>query len=544
MLKHLTIKNFVLIEEIEIDFETGMNVLYGETGAGKSILVSALTLLKGERASFDKVMDESKKTLIEGTFSFDERFIEQHPYLKDYLVGNELIVSRSLLPSKTSQIRVNGELINLPELKSLMVDVIDITSQGTSSLLRSSQYQKMIIDSFIKANGNKELFSIYDRVYKEYKAAQNKLEDFIEESSKNDVDTIRYRLERIKRFNIRENEVEELKRELEEIEGLAKNKENYVELARIYRSSGEIFTSLRHIFRQISDVDDDARNGLENLESFIYCLSELAQKGTDDEDDEVRLDQINSRLFELQDLIKKYGSTHEILLAQRQLEEKLSIADSYETIKAELEKRIEVKKEDCLNFANKLTEERLKAKRVIEDLVNKEMALLALKEDGFKISMKKGEISPTGQDEMAMLVSLNKGQEYKPLSEVASGGESSRLIIALISSFNKVAPSDTLILDEVDTGISGQVAIQVAKKIRAISSSSLVLAISHLPAVVASADNFYKVYKHDEEERTITHLDKIDKSNAINDLAKMISGKSDDKSAIEVAKSLVQEVKC
>jgi len=544
MLKHLTIKNFVLIEEIEIDFETGMNVLYGETGAGKSILVSALTLLKGERASFDKVMDENKKTLIEATFSFDDKFIEQHPYLKDYLEGHELIVSRSLLPSKTSQIRVNGELINLPELKSIMVDVIDITSQGTSSLLRSSQYQKMIIDSFIKASGNKEVFSIYDRSYNEYKLAQNKLAEFIDESSKNDVDTIRYRLERIKRFNIKENEVEELKRELEDIEGMAKNKENYVELARIYRSSGEIFASLRHILRQLSDVDDDARSGLESYESLAFCLSELAQKGSNDEDDEARIDQINSRLFELQDLIKKYGSTHEILLAQRQLEEKLSIADSYESILADLEKKVELKKEECLSYASLLTEERMKAKKVIEDLVNKEMSLLALKEDGFKIAMKKGELSSTGQDEMSMLVSLNKGQEYRPLSEVASGGESSRLIIALISSFNKVAPSDTLILDEVDTGISGQVAIQVAKKIRAISATSLVLAISHLPAVVASADNFYKVYKNDEEERTITHLDKIDKADAINDLAKMISGKSDDKSAIEVAKSLVQEVKC
>lgn len=542
MLKHLHIKNYILIDEIDIEFDDGLNIIYGETGAGKSILVSALNLLKGQRTSFDHILDESKKALIEATFILTDDFIKTHPILKDYLDSNELIISRSLLPSKTSQIRINGELITLSELEEIAKDVIDITSSGSSFLLRTNEYQKNLLDKYIVSQIGRKSYDDYNAKYDEYLKAIKAKEEYLTYLRTNDIDSIRFKLEKLSKYNIKDNEYEDLKEEAIEAEKYSKNLAAYSNFEAL--DNDESFHDIMYkLTKCFNDIDDeDSQELISYIDEIRERVSHYASKSGEEEKNLQRVDYINSRIFELQPLIREYGSSHAVIQTIDELTSRLDeVTNSEDHIKS-LDKKVEAKRAECYKLAKDLSSIRKEHAKKIDEYVQYEMKGLSLKEDGFKIDFAEKELSSSGIDEIEMLVCLNKGMGFKPLCQTASFGETSRLLIALIASLNKLAPIDTLILDEVDTGVSGKIGVSVAKKLIEISKESMVVAISHLPPVIASGDSFYRVYKEDENEKTNTHINKMSKEEALKDLAIILSGKDDDQKAYSLAESLVEEV--
>lgn len=543
MLKHLSIKNYILVEEIEIDFDEGLSIIYGETGAGKSILVSALSLLCGSRTSFDTVMDETKRTMIEGTFILSDDYILSHPNLKEYIDGNELIVTRTLSPSKNSQARINGLVVTLKELIEVMKDIIVISSQGSTSIFTSSSYQLEMLDKQLYKNNFGSFIEDYKQKYKVYKENIKKRAEYEEEINASDIEYLTYEIEKLSKYDVKKDEFETLSNDIEELQSIYDNSKAYQIFDEV-TSGEEYIESMNKIYRALSSLNTEESNNLLNIMSELTSgINHLASFASYNEEDLSRLDQLNERLFELQPLMKKYSTTAEYFARLEELQEKLDRKQDSINVLAKMDKEIEESYKLCLEAGRALSERRKSAADELTKLVCNELSSLALREDGFKIDISQENISERGLDRVEMKVCLNKGQDFSLLKDTASFGETSRLLIALISSLNVLSPVDTLILDEVDTGISGKIAVTIAKKMLKISKNSSIVAISHLGPVIAAGDNFYHVYKSDDGDRTNTHLHKVILEEAINDLSIIISGKDKDEESISVAKKLMEEVR-
>lgn len=545
MISNLRIKNFVLIDDLDIDFSKGFNVLFGETGAGKSILVNALTLLSGARSQFDKLNDEKKKAIIEATFILDDDFISDHEYLKEYLDDNVLVLTRILSPNKISTLRINGETVTLYILKRVANDVFSITSQGEQISLMNEKEQLNIVDKYVNETYGPDIFNEYDEKYNAYKKCLKDKEEFLENAKNNDIDIIRFKLEEIEKYNIKENEIEYLENYLNESNAAQEMIESGKALINLY--NGNIYENfadeLTHSLNMLNKTSfaDKAENILEKWNELSDLIYDLTSKFDEDEYDEEQIEKANERIYELNPLIKKYGHvTQKIFDAKKLLEDKIGEADNFDASLKEKEEKVSKAKEELIKYAEKLSKMRQDCKKNIVESVNNELSSLGLLNDGFDIQFNKKELSNDGIDVVKFVVRLNKGKAFESLSVAASGGEKSRLMIALIASFNKIKKFDTLIFDEVDTGISGNIALVVGKKIREIAKNSSVIAVSHLPSVVAAASNFYLVYKNEINGRTISHIKEIGEEEKIKELSKMLGGEDNIEEGKQLALKLIR----
>lgn len=547
MLLELRISNFAIIDGLDIFFQPGMTALVGETGAGKSIIVQALGLLSGKRAEFDKLKDDSKKAFVEGTFAFSDSFILAHPALKDYLDQKTLTVSRTLLPSKSAVSRLNGETVSLNVLKTVMEGVIDIHSQLDSAYLYDESNYLGLIDSFPRSTALKEAKEAYFKAYQAVKEAKEAKEAFIKENDLSQRDFLSYQKDEIDKMHLKPHEIEDLNQELAAMQGYEKLDTAFSDLSQTCLHSEEgadIQEELSLLSQKLSafsatPLAEEAEKAKATAQSLAEELDGLAERFGDMDFSPARLEQINSRLFALTSLQHKYGkSTEDILNAYALIKARLEALDSFKDRLADLEKDIASKEQDQAKSASKLTAEREQAAQGLSAAVNQELTSLGLLAGGFSIELAKGDFGPEGQDKAVFLICLNKGGKKLPLKEAISGGESSRLTLALKAVFNALAPYDTLAFDEIDTGISGQIASKAAEKIYQISRSSLVIAISHLPQVVARAENAFYVYKDSQGEMTSSHIEPIEGKRIDEELAKMISGSQVTPSALKAAKDL------
>ena len=550
MIQELRISNFALIDSLDITFESGMNAIIGETGAGKSIIIQALSLLSGKKADFDKLKDDSKKAFVEAEFSFSRKFISRHPVLKDYLEGGSLVVSRSLLPSHSATSRINGETVSLGVLKKVMEDVIDIHSQMDSSLLLDEDNYINILDEsdpFIPPI--KESFSQQRSIYIDL---LNKKEEFIRSNDISQKDYLTYQKEEIEKARLQPEEIENLTAELKSMESYEKLTKDFKEFADFYYSGEEgslvsdVISGLISKLRLFSDSalaekGDRALDLAENLDSSLEDLIDTFQ-GLDFSPE--RIDKINERLFNLSDLQKKYGkSTKDILDSLDSIKAKLNGIETFaedvnnmdEKIKSQL---VLVKKE-----AERLTEKRIAAAKALENAVNGELSSLGLKSGGFKVDIQKAGLGPDGEDRILFLISMNLGLKFTHLKEAISGGENSRLLLALKSVFNRLSPYSCMVFDEIDSGISGEVAIKAARKIKELSSSSQIIVISHLPQVVAASEHVFYVYKDVKDNITSSHIEAIGQKRVELEIARMIGGDDPGPSSIAASKDLLSSFK-
>ena len=551
MLANLRIENFAIIEDIDINFSKGMNVLMGETGAGKSIIIDALDLLSGGRSTFSKLRDDSKKAFIEGRFVFEDDFIEKNEEIKEYLEGNELVISRVLLPNKTSSCRINGLTTSLSNVQKIMKKVIDIHSQGDNSLLLDERNYLSLLDNYLEEKDYDELKDKVSANYKKINLKRKEIEDYKKETNLVDEDYLRYQVEEISRFNLKENEIEDLNEELYSLDEYSKINDSFKAFKDFYYGNNSIsvdsfLSSLKGFITPLNKslLENEASKAIESIYELENNLDEMFSKYDKLDFSEERIDEINRRLYELSGLQHKFGKrTSDILARYEDYKTKLDNISNYQENLDRLESELEALREETMKDSIKLSSLREKRSSKLIKAINDELNDLGIKEGGFSISLERKELSSSGIDQVNFMISLNKGMKFVSLKEAASGGENSRLMLALKTVFNKINPYDVMIFDEIDVGISGNIAFKVSKKIEEISSSSQVIVISHLVQVVANGDNHLFVYKEDGEEKTTSHIKYLTEEELVNEVAKMLSLDKVSESSLASSRELINSFK-
>lgn len=543
MLKELTIKNFAIIEDLNISFDKGMSVFLGETGAGKSIIIDAFSLLIGERANNSKIRFGETRAFVEALIEFDTIDDE----LEEYKDNGNLFTFTRIINSEGNNIcKINGITVNMNTLKNTLGKKVNLHSQHDLFYLLDSKYHLGLLDKFAGSDLDK-IKKEYDIVYTQYNEKINKYEELKSMNTNEDIDYLKYQLEEILSIDIKENEIEELELEASRISKfnkLSSNVNGAISMLDGEKGINELFYEVKHF---ISNVSDDP--SFAEFEEKIIELYETSKDVTNSlkatfnslDIDESRLSYIEDRLYKINKLKRKYGNTFEdIEKAKNEYQTKIDLFDNREYVLSKLENEINEAKDKVLSVATTLSNKRKSIASKLEKCIEKELKDLYLDKTVFKVDFKDIEFNKTGKDKVEFLISTNVGENLKPLSVVASGGETSRLTLGLNVVFNDIFDISLAIFDEVDSGVSGKVATSVGEKIKTLSKKYQTLVISHLPQVIAFADNFYYVYKTVMNNKTKSFVKLLDKNEKIYELAKILSGSDlPSDSFIENAKELL-----
>jgi DNA repair protein RecN (Recombination protein N) len=545
MLSSLLIKNYAIISELEIDFDKGFSVITGETGAGKSIIMGALSLVLGQRADAKMIRDGADKCLIEVCFDIKEY------NLIDFFTENDLdydeksIVRREILSSGKSRAFINDVPVSLNILKEFAEKLIDIHSQHENLLLKDNSFQLNVVDAIAQ---NHETLSSFQELFHQYKKLQQTLNELIVSNAKNkaEQDYISFQLEQLQAAQLKENEQDELEEEQKKLTHSEEiktelNKAAYLltdENTGITVQLKEALNSVRKITKYIDSLSEtEAR-----LNSSLIDLKDLSEEinslQNDTEFDPQRADFIAQRL----DLIYSLQQKHQVndipalLSLQKEWEEKLSRIESADDEVLKLQKEISETEQQALLLAQKLTESRILAGKNIEQKLTEQLQQLGMPKVRMEISIsQKSELNATGCDQIEFLFSANEKSALQPIAQIASGGEISRLMLSIKSLLASVKTLPTIIFDEIDTGISGEVAHKMANIMTVMSQNMQVICITHLPQIAAKGEHHYSVYKNDSE----TNIRQLTKEERITEIAQMLSGATLSDAAIENAKSLL-----
>lgn len=545
MLEALNIKNFAIIEDIEINFKSGMNVMLGETGAGKSIIIDALSLLKGERSSYDKIRVGASKAYIDGRFIIENKeLIKQINEEYDDLIENdELIVSRSLDINGRTSIKLNGRMFSSSATKVIMNEIIDIHSQHQNMVLFDEKEHLHLLDKYI---GNSKELEIYQSAYKTYNKEVHKLEEL--ENKVIDEAELAYKkaqIEEIEKLNLEVGE-------LEKLESLEKKMANFVRLQETINNISELLDgddgALAKIYqsRRLLDYlkDEDYDNYSTKLNDCYYNLEDINSALKDSlsalNEYEYTPEYIQERIYNIKKVMRKHGNTEEdIFKAHEQLVNDIALMSDYEYA---LEKQKALIKElynDLMIKANNLSKLRNEFANKLNKEVDKELSDLSLNNAHFKVHFNVTEPKSTGIDDITFYISSNIGMPFGHLKDVVSGGEASRIMLGLKVIFSKYCNYETMILDEIDSGVSGKVASSVGRKIHEISKSRQVIVISHIPQVASYADTAYEVKKVVEENSTKTQITELDDDGFIENIAKLLTDSSVSEQSLSLANELI-----
>lgn len=543
MLVSLNINNFVVAESIQLNFHKGFTALLGETGAGKSVIVEALAIVTGSKANLSKIRDPKKKSFIEAVFEIDDDFIDRHEELKDYLDGDKtLILSVSFTPKGTVLRKVNGESVTQNMLRKMTEGLIDIHSQGGNQMLFTPQGQLEILDKF----GGSEIAKAkdsYSKAFDEFQKAKDDLADFIKEAQKEDPDFLCFKIEEIEKFHLKPNEIEDDEKRLNDLSGLAKVGDALKGLSQFVSSFEEINSQIR------SSLNDFQGTNLEVKAEELKALSQNLDSGLEEimatslDNDPAEIDRLNERLFELGEIRRKYGkSTEEILSKLKEFKLTLENLEGFEDQKKNKEKVIKEKEQVAVEKAQDLSKLRRKYSYLLSKKVSSEMSELALPKDGFLVKIdSKEEMNKEGIDSLDFQVCLNKGFKFTSLKDAASGGEGSRIMLSLKVVLQEADPSEVMVFDEIDSGISGNTAFKAGKKMSQISRSAQVIAITHLPQVASFVDNPIIVTKKVVKDESVTFAKEVGKDGLINILGNMLGGESLTDKSLNAAKELIAE---
>ena len=552
LIQEIYIKNFAIIEEVQCTFEKGMTVLTGETGAGKSIIIDAVGLLIGERASLEMIRYGEEKSLIQGVFRIeDPSVVEKLQEFGVEVVEDELMIQRELLQNGKSNCRINGQLATVALLKQIGPYLIDIHGQNEHFLLLNEEKHLGLLDEFAHHQMG-DLIAEYDEAYAKVVAAKQELRA-LQTAEKEDaqrVDMLKFQLQEIEEANIYVGEEEQLSEEKEYFTHCQKIQtalrtaraslegEDYSSVDAIGEATREVesLESISTSFKTLSTQMSEAYYQLQDAASAIRHEIENA------EFDEERLAFIEERLDVYYQLKRKYGDdAEEILAFQDKASDALNKIENKEALIAETEKVLKKATLEAFAIAENISSIRREvAKRLEADIVS-ELHGLYMENAQFAIQFKTSEaLLETGIDLVEFYISTNKGEPLKPLSKIVSGGELSRITLAMKSIFTKEQLVGTIIFDEVDTGVSGRVAQAIASKMHYISEYAQVLSITHLPQVASMADTHIHIEKVEEGERTHTILKVMDEEERTEEIARMLSGTTITALTLENAKELLQ----
>ena len=561
MLENLVIKNFAIIEDIEVSFKDGMNCIVGETGAGKSILIDALSLLKGEKSKFDKIRNGESKAFIEGSFYIDDKELidEINEEFDDLIEEDGLLhVSRTLDISNKSISKINYRNVPLSVLKRIMEQVIDIHSQHKDNSFFDESKQISFVDKYITKTNIKEIESItsnyqkgiyesYSSLFKQYIEEKNRLNDYLKKQSTfEDLEILQYQYEELEKANVQENEIEDIESELKTLESFEELsssidtfESNYNKISSLLYASRKALMSIKSdLFTKESEKFSDLYFELDDLhDQILNKFNSLSLNQS-------RLEELKERRSLLYGLRRKYGrTTEDILVYFKNLKEEIDLISNYDYIIEKQKETIEILEKGLVNIALDLNKIRRIASDSLSNLINSELHDLMLENADFRIDIDQVTLNKDGFDRISFKLRANAGGKYLPLESTASLGETSRINLALKTVFNSLKPVGTMIFDEIDTGISGKVATGVSKKIYEISKSSQTLVITHLPQVSAIGEHHYFVSKYVEDGFTKTKITKLSEEEVINNIAYMMTGEESTKESLALAKQLIESLK-
>ena len=552
MLLEISIKNFAIIEEISLTFENGMTVLTGETGAGKSIIIDAMNLMLGARASLDVIRHGANKAEIEGLFSVGE-----NPALTQILEENgidvteELIIRRDILQNGRSIGRINGQMVNLTTLRAVGQYLVDIHGQHDQEELMKPNMHIRMLDEF----GN-EQFADVKKHYQELFESYRQLRKRVVTKQKNEQEH-KARIEMLE-FQIAEIEAAALKSGEDQVLNQKRDKLlNHKNIADTLTNAyvmldDEEFSSLSNIRSAMNDLmtleefDADYKEMSANVSEAYYILEEVTKHLGDVIDDldfdAGSLQQIEARLEVIYSITRKYGgSVDDVLEYYDNITKEYNLLTGNDESSDDMEKALKRLEKELIVAAEELSQERHALAKNLEAEIKQELADLYMEKADFQVQFTKGKFNRDGNETVEFYISTNPGEGFKPLVKVASGGEISRLMLAIKSAFSRKEDKTSIVFDEVDTGVSGRVAQAIAQKIYKLGSNGQVLAISHLPQVIAIADYQFFIEKRSDENTTVSTVRLLTEEERVEEIAKMLAGSDITEMAREQARELLKK---
>ena len=551
MLLEISIKNFAIIEEISLNFEKGMTVLTGETGAGKSIIIDAMNMMLGSRATTDVIRHGAPKAEIEGLFAVESNrhltalFEEQGLEWTD-----ELIIRREILQNGRSISRINGQMVNLSVLKAVGQHLVDIHGQHDQEELMRPQLHITMLDEF----GDAAFFqtkAAYRQTFEDYKRLRKQVVELQHNQQENKarIEMLEFQIAEIEAAAL---EVEEDVRLEQERQRLLNHKMIADTLTNAYTMlDAEEFSSLANVRSAMNDLEsieeyDPSYKELSNqLSETFYALEDITKRLEDVVDglefDGNRLMQVESRLDLIHSITRKYGGqVKDVLEYLAQITKEYSLLTGSDLSSEELEKELKRLEKSLVTLAQDLSEQRHVLAQALENEIQQELADLYMDKARFQVRFSKAKFNREGNEAVEFYISTNPGEDFKPLVKVASGGELSRLMLAIKSAFSRKEGKTSIVFDEVDTGVSGRVAQAIAAKIHKIGQNGQVLAISHLPQVIAAADYQFYIEKISDAHSTVSTVRLLNREERIEEIAKMLAGEDLTEAARQQAEQLLK----
>ncbi|MFC6099706.1 DNA repair protein RecN [Olivibacter domesticus] len=549
MLSRLSIKNYALIDELDIQPAKGLNILTGETGAGKSIILGALSLILGQRAESKYFYNQAQKCVIEGFFNIADYRLQDFFEEQDLDYEVETILRREISADGKSRAFVNDTPVTLTTLKALGERLIDIHSQHATLEINTEDFQLMTLDSVAE---NNTLLSQYKTSFKQYKQTNTALKELLEEvkQAQTEADYHQFLFDELAEAKLVANEQELLEQEQNQLSHAEEIKRSLLGANFALNDQEQATISLlKEAVSQLQQAErylPNLHELTERLQSSLIEIKDIAEEIEKTEQhtlfDEERLSTVNDRLSLLFQLQQKHhvDNVSALIFIKDDLENKLLKNSSNDEQVEKLTLETAKLKKECEAFAHQLTESRKKAIQMVQQEVVKVLTEVGMPNSILQIELSSSEhLRNSGQDAIRFLFSANKGQEPQPLNKVASGGELSRLMLAIKSLIAKTSALPTIIFDEIDTGISGEVALKVGNVMESMANYMQVIAITHLPQIASKGQSHYQVYKADEQEKTRTNMRKLAQGERIVEIAQMLSGLNPGEAALQHAKELL-----
>jgi DNA repair protein RecN (Recombination protein N) len=554
MLNHLVIKNFAIIDEVSIEFEPNMTVITGETGAGKSIIIDAIDLLLGSRASKDVIKHGEQTAIIQGEFTnlshHTQTLLDQYDIEHD----GDILIQRAIKQDGRNKVTINGMMVSSSILKEIAGNLVDIHSQHQSNYLLNQKNHLSLIDQ-LNQKIIQPVKKKYQNSYKSFVALKNEYEDALNKKySEEHIDYIQFQLNEIIEANLSVEEEDELLNMKKQVEFHDRIFNALTEVVEVMSTKNDLNSSIYDVFRgvdQIRDVDTEYSEIADSLNDLYYNAEEIVSSANKAlyalDSFEIDLNEIESRLFTYQKLKKKYGGSVEAVLeTQVSLENELDKLADREEYLSNLKQRVGLKYEECLVIAEKLSKVRKKQAHTLEKNIKEYMDALHMPHANFKVDFSvkytndgKDKLSSSGKDDITFMISTNVGQPLKPINRVASGGEISRVMLTLKIIFADVQGTETIIFDEIDTGVSGKVADSIGKKMHELGRQIQVFSITHNPQVAAISDHHLFVSKSSKNNETFTNVNYLSLDERTEKIAMMLSGENIDDVALSHARNLI-----
>lgn len=550
MLKSLFISNYALIDKVDIKFDNGLTVITGETGAGKSVLLGALALILGNRSDLNALWDRDQKCVVEGEFFIGNYGLQSVFDANDVDYDDSTIIRREVLPSGKSRAFVNDTPVNLNFLKEIAGRLIDVHSQHQNLLLDDSGFQRMVIDTVAK---NKDLQNDYTLVYDSYKGTQAKIDRLIEENNKqkDDLDYMQFQYNQLAEANLVEGEWEELEQNLQELSHVEEIKTNLAEVDHILsHEPNRVVEGLYSALNKMQKIGEYLHDGDEivnRIESAYLDLKDLAHdlgaRVEDLEYDPVAIQKVQDRLDLIYTLQKKHHleSIADLNKLKDDLQAKINKINFFDDELKQLQLELNETEKSLSVKAKKLTDSRVTVFDVVKSEIDNNLKALGMPHANFVIQSEfLDDYRPHGKDAIEFLFSANKNGVPSSINKVASGGEMSRVMLCIKSVLSSAKGLPTIIFDEIDTGVSGEVADQMGVIMTQMASSLQVLSITHLPQIAVKGDHHFKVFKTDDKERTVSQIKKMSHEDRVVEIAKMLSGAELSDAALENARTLLK----